>query len=124
MSRRKGRCGRDSRCQIPQRFPADRITEAGRRPLVDDELADQLLGQTIAEGAELLSPDDLLSEVARAGQSDRWPMSGGGPGGAAGSDRIFRAAGYRLAGLTRREPLGNQKAARPPGRELARRTGG
>jgi hypothetical protein len=29
----------------------------GRRPLVDDELADQLLGKAQAEGAELLGPD-------------------------------------------------------------------
>jgi hypothetical protein len=30
-----------------------------RRPLIDDELADQLLGKTQAEGAELLGPDGL-----------------------------------------------------------------
>jgi hypothetical protein len=29
----------------------------GRRPLVDDELAGQLLGKAQAEGAELLGPD-------------------------------------------------------------------
>jgi hypothetical protein len=33
----------------------------GRRPLVDDELADQLLGKAQAEGADLLGPDGLLS---------------------------------------------------------------
>jgi len=37
-----------------------------RRPLVDEELADQLLGRAQAEGAELLGPDGLLSQVTRA----------------------------------------------------------
>ena len=37
-----------------------------RRPLVDDELADQLLGKAQAEGAELLGPAGLLSQVPRA----------------------------------------------------------
>jgi len=39
---------------------------ARRRPLVDDELADRLLGRAQAEGAELLGPDGLLSQVTRA----------------------------------------------------------
>ena len=38
----------------------------GRRPLVDDELADQLLGEAAAEGVELLGPDGLLSQVTKA----------------------------------------------------------
>jgi hypothetical protein len=38
----------------------------GRRPLVDDELADQLLGRAPAGGAELLSLDGLLSQVTEA----------------------------------------------------------
>src|SRR5215467_9167498 len=38
----------------------------GGRPLVDDELADQLLGRAQAEGAELLGPDGLLSQVTKA----------------------------------------------------------
>src|SRR3984957_6422523 len=38
----------------------------GRRPLVDDELADQLLEKAQAEGAELLGPDGLLSQVTKA----------------------------------------------------------
>jgi transposase-like protein len=38
----------------------------GRRPLVDDELADQLLGRAQAGGAELLGPDGLLSQVTKA----------------------------------------------------------
>jgi putative transposase len=37
-----------------------------RRPLVDDELADQLLDRAQAEGAELLGPDGLLSQVTKA----------------------------------------------------------
>jgi putative transposase len=37
-----------------------------RRPLVDDELADQLLDKARAEGAELLGPDGLLSQVTKA----------------------------------------------------------
>jgi transposase-like protein len=40
--------------------------EPGRRPLIDDELADHLLGKAQAEGAELLGPDGLLSQVTRA----------------------------------------------------------
>ncbi len=38
----------------------------GRRPLVDEQLADQLLGRAQAEGAELLGPDGLLSQVTKA----------------------------------------------------------
>jgi putative transposase len=41
-------------------------SEPGRRPLIDDELADQLLGKAQAEGAELLGPGGLLSQVTRA----------------------------------------------------------
>jgi len=45
-----------------------RNTEGGRpgRPLVDDDLADQLLGKARAEGAEPLGPDGLLSQVIKA----------------------------------------------------------
>jgi putative transposase len=35
-------------------------------PLVDEELADQLLGKAAAEGAGLLGPDGLLSQVTKA----------------------------------------------------------
>jgi len=35
-------------------------------PLVDEELADQLLGKAQAEGVELLGPDGLLSQVTKA----------------------------------------------------------
>ena len=37
-----------------------------RRPLVDDELADQLLGKAQAEGSELFGPDGLLSQLTKA----------------------------------------------------------
>src|SRR5499427_8736274 len=37
-----------------------------RRPLGDEELADQLLGKAQAEGAELLGPDGLLAQVTKA----------------------------------------------------------
>src|SRR6201981_1696486 len=36
-----------------------------RRPLGAEQLADQLLGRAQAEGAELLGPDGLLSQVTR-----------------------------------------------------------
>lgn len=42
-----------------------RKRDAGQ-PLVDEELADQLLGKARAEGAELLGPDGLLSQVTKA----------------------------------------------------------
>ena len=35
-------------------------------PLVDEELADQLLGRAQAEGVELLGPDGPLSQVTKA----------------------------------------------------------
>jgi transposase-like protein len=37
-----------------------------RRPLVDEQLADELLGRARGEGADLLGPDGLLSQVTRA----------------------------------------------------------
>jgi transposase-like protein len=37
-----------------------------RRPLIDEELADQLLGKAQEQGAELLGPDGLLSQVTKA----------------------------------------------------------
>ena len=36
-----------------------------RRPLIDEELADQLLGKAQEQGAELLGPDGLLSQVTK-----------------------------------------------------------
>src|SRR5215813_7167606 len=38
----------------------------GPAPLIDEELADQLLGKAQAEGVELLGPDGLLSQVTKA----------------------------------------------------------
>src|SRR5215470_1738379 len=37
-----------------------------RRPVIDEQLADQLLGKAAAEGVELLGPDGLLSQVTKA----------------------------------------------------------
>jgi Transposase, Mutator family len=48
---------------VPRNPDADRPV---RRPLVDDELADELLGKAQAEGVELLGPDGLLSQVTKA----------------------------------------------------------
>jgi transposase-like protein len=39
---------------------------AGPAPLIDEQLADQLLGRAQAEGVELLGPDGLLSQVTKA----------------------------------------------------------
>ena len=39
---------------------------AGPPPLINEELADQLLGKAQAEGVELLGPDGLLSQVTKA----------------------------------------------------------
>jgi hypothetical protein len=36
------------------------------RPVVDEQLADALLGKAEAEGVELLGPDGLLSQVTKA----------------------------------------------------------
>jgi hypothetical protein len=43
-----------------------------RPPLVDEDLADQLPGKARAEGAELLGPDGLLSQVTKAVLERRW----------------------------------------------------
>ena len=41
-------------------------SSAAGRPLIDEALADQLLGKAQAEGVELLGPDGLLSQVTKA----------------------------------------------------------
>jgi putative transposase len=47
--------------------PRKRDGDPPARPsLVDQELADQLLGKARAEGVELLGPDGLLSQVTKA----------------------------------------------------------
>ena len=48
---------------VPRKRDGD---HPARRPLIDEELADQLLGRAQAEGAELLGPDGLLSQVTKA----------------------------------------------------------
>jgi hypothetical protein len=42
-------------------------------PVVDQELADQLLAKAQSEGVELLGPDGLLSQSPRRCWSGRWP---------------------------------------------------
>jgi hypothetical protein len=42
-------------------------------PLIDEQLADHLLGRAQAEGVELLGPDGLLSQVTRAVLERGWP---------------------------------------------------
>src|SRR5215470_6163544 len=39
--------------------------QPGRPPVVDEQLADQLLGKAQAEGVELLGPDGLLPQVTK-----------------------------------------------------------
>ena len=46
------------------RNPADRVPALAG--IIDEELADQLLGKAQAEGVELLGPDGLLSQVTKA----------------------------------------------------------
>jgi transposase-like protein len=41
-------------------------SSAAGRPLIDEQLADELLGKAQARGVELLGPDGLLSQVTRA----------------------------------------------------------
>jgi putative transposase len=41
-------------------------SSAAARPLIDEQLADELLGKAQAGGVELLGPDGLLSQVTRA----------------------------------------------------------
>jgi putative transposase len=67
MSRRKVGSRKDTAMSdtatVPGKPEGDRQP---RRPPVDDELADQLLDRAQAEGAELLGPDGLLSQVTKA----------------------------------------------------------
>jgi putative transposase len=48
---------------VPRKRDGDR---PARRPLIDEELAGQLLGKAQERGAELLGPDGLLSPVTKA----------------------------------------------------------
>ena len=45
------------------RKPADRVPAPPG--IIDEELADQLLGKAQAQGVELLGPDGLLSQVTK-----------------------------------------------------------
>jgi putative transposase len=49
--------------KVPRKSDGDGVA---RRPLVDEQLADELLGKAQAEGVELLGPDGLLSQVTKA----------------------------------------------------------
>jgi putative transposase len=46
--------------------PRDSGRPPASRPVVDEQLADQLLAKADAEGVELLGPQGLLSQVTRA----------------------------------------------------------
>jgi putative transposase len=48
---------------VPRKRDGDRPAS---HPLVDEDLADQLLGKAQAEGVELLGPDGMLSQVTKA----------------------------------------------------------
>src|SRR6185437_8920126 len=67
MSRRKGGSRKDTQMTDTSTVPrkSDGSSAAGR-PLIDEQLADQLLGKAQAEGVELLGPDGLLSQVTKA----------------------------------------------------------
>src|SRR5690348_12423881 len=67
MSRREGRLAEGHAMQDTAKMT--RKPDSGKpapRPLVDEELADRLLGRAQAEGVELLGPDGLLSQVTKA----------------------------------------------------------
>jgi len=49
--------------RVPRKPDGD---QPAPRPLIDEQLADQLLGRARAEGADLLGPDGLLSQVTKA----------------------------------------------------------
>jgi transposase-like protein len=49
--------------RVPRKPDGDRPS---RRPLIDEQLADDLLGKAQAEGVELLGPDGLLSQLTKA----------------------------------------------------------
>jgi putative transposase len=53
----------DDTAKVPRKPDGD---QPGRRPLVDEQLADHLPGRARDEGAELPGPDGLLSQVTKA----------------------------------------------------------
>jgi hypothetical protein len=65
MSRRKGGSRKDTRSLTLPGFPQPDGGKPSRGPLVNGELADQLLGNAKAEGVEWLAPSGLLSQVTK-----------------------------------------------------------
>ena len=51
---------------VPRKLDREPEREPAARPVVDEQLADELLGRAQAEGVELLGPDGLLSQVTKA----------------------------------------------------------
>jgi hypothetical protein len=94
-----------------------------RPVLIDEELADQLLGKAQAEGVELLGPDGLLSQVTKAvlerALAEEMTAHLGyekhDPAGRGSGNSRNGTAGKRL--LTRRRRGGSGGAA-GPGRQL------
>ena len=66
MSRRNAARGRTRDVRHCDGATQVRWPPAGPAPLVDEGLADQLLGKAQAEGVELLGPDGLLPQVTKA----------------------------------------------------------
>jgi hypothetical protein len=61
MSRKERRLAEGHAMTDTAKVPRDiEGGKAGRRPPLDDDLADQLLGKAQSEGAELPGPDGLL----------------------------------------------------------------
>jgi hypothetical protein len=72
MSSRKGGSRKDTRSLTPPGFPQTDDGKPSRWPLVNDELADQLVGKAKAEGVELLGPSGLLSQVTKTVLDAPW----------------------------------------------------
>jgi hypothetical protein len=67
MSRTQRGSRKDTQCTTLRKWPGKRDDDRpASRPLVDEELADQLLGKAQAEGVELPGQDGLLSQVTKA----------------------------------------------------------
>ena len=85
--------------KMPRKRDGDR---PARRPLVHEELADQLLDRAQGQGAELLGPDGLLSQGPGLDPGVRAPLGGalrdrgGGPGP---GQRLDRGLPHQAAAL-------------------------
>ncbi len=66
MGRRNAARGRTRNDRHFDGAPQDGDRLDGPASLIDEQLADQLLGRAQAEGVELLGPDGLLSQVTKA----------------------------------------------------------